>query len=298
MRNILFRVNSSSLIGLGHLMRCLTLAKQYSNHKIIFVCEDLQGNLNQKVIESGYELESIQDDSVSTLIQVIEKYKPALLVIDNYAIKYDFEKEIKAKTAVKILSFDDLYEKHCCDIVLNHNIYADKKKYEGLVPVLCEKRCGNKYTLIRDEFLHSFKKCRSKKSIFVAIGGTDHLGLNIAILNVLQQVFPKYILNVVTTTANKRLKQLKNFCQRQSNIQLHINSNELAKLMNESCLAVVTPSVVVHEVLHMNLPFVSIQTASNQKLMYEYLKQKHYNVLPYFSTLRFKTMIQRLKYAF
>ena len=298
MKHVLFRVNSSSMIGLGHLMRCLTLAKQYSNHKIVFVCENLQGNLNQKVIESGYELESIQDDSVSTLIQVIEKYKPALLVIDNYAIDYSYEKEIKAKTAVKILSFDDLYEKHCCDIVLNHNIYANKKKYEGLVPSLCEKRCGNTYTLIRDEFLHSFKKVRQKRSIFIAIGGTDHLGLNIAILRVLQQVFPKYILNVVTTTANKRLKQLKNFCQRQSNIQLHINSNELAKLMNESCLAVVTPSVVVHEVLHMKLPFIAIQTASNQKFMYEYLKQKHFNVLPYFSTLRFKTMIQRLKHVF
>ncbi len=35
----------------------------------------------------------------------------------------------------------------------NHNISAKKEKYKDLVPKWCEIRCGEKFTLLRDEFL-------------------------------------------------------------------------------------------------------------------------------------------------
>ena len=75
-----------------------------------------------------------------------------MVIFDHYGIDYQYEKQIKIKTEVKILSFDDTYEKHHCDILLNHNIYAKKEQYKDLVPDFCELRCGRKYTLIRDEF--------------------------------------------------------------------------------------------------------------------------------------------------
>ena len=44
--NILFRADSSSTIGTGHIMRDLVLATQYKDANITFVTQNLDGNIN------------------------------------------------------------------------------------------------------------------------------------------------------------------------------------------------------------------------------------------------------------
>jgi len=294
LKKILFRVNSSSNIGLGHLMRCLTLAKEYKDSKIYFACENLAGNFNQKVIEEGYSLKVLKSNDKKEFLKLIKKLKIDFIVIDNYDIDFSFEKYIKQNSKVKLLCFDDIYKKHYCDIVLNHNIYAKEEKYKKLVPSFCELRCGKKHTLIRDEFKKQ-KKVKKKNEIFVAMGGVDHLGLNPKIIDVLVKYFKKYRVNIITSSSNKNLKALKKKCSKYQNINLYIDSKKIAKLMVRSSFAIVTPSVTVHEVIYMNLDFIAIKTADNQRYMYKYLKKKKYKVLETFSNKKLVKLINGIK---
>jgi len=210
-KNILFRADSSSSIGSGHIMRDLVLASKYKNSNIIFATQDLDGNINYKIKEAKYKIHSLKSNSKKELVKLIKELNIDLLIIDHYQIDYKKEKYIKEKTDVKILSFDDTYEKHYCDILLNHNIGAKKKKYKTLVPSTCRVKCGIKYTLIRDEFYKEKNKSYKKTdntNIFLAIGGTDHSNINISILKVLKK-FENLKINIVTTKSNKNLKKLK-----------------------------------------------------------------------------------------
>jgi len=272
---ILFRADSSSTIGTGHIMRDLVLAKQYRDSTIIFATQDLQGNLNSKILETGYDVEILSDNSLEEFQKVVDKYNPELVVIDSYNIDYEFEKKLKTQNPkLKLLSFDDTYEKHHCDILLNHNISADKKRYKGLVPEYYELRCGAEYTLLRDEFIQQKKT----KSIFLAMGGADHSNINIAILEVLKE-FTNIEVNLVTTTANQNLEKLKEYAKDKEWIELYINSNKIAKLMRVSDFAIVTPSVTLNEVFFMELPFIAIKTADNQEDMAQYLRDNNYPIL-------------------
>lgn len=286
--NILIRADSSSSIGTGHIMRDLVLAKQYKNENIIFATQDLVGNINHKIIEAGYKIELLKSNDFEELNELIRKLNIDMVIIDNYDIDYDFEKKLKEdNSSLKIFVLDDIYEKHFCDILLNHNIYANEKKYKNKVLKSCELRCGTKYTLLRDEFLEAKKaKKRVKKknkTIFLAMGGADHKNLNIKILKVVEKFKKSLKVNLVTTTANKHLEELKGYCKDKKWINLHINSKEVANLMNQSDFAIITPSVTANEAYFLDLPFIAIKTAKNQKQMYKFLKQNNYFILKKFN---------------
>lgn len=302
--NILIRADSSSEIGTGHIMRDLVFAEQYNkgSDKVVFATRELIGNINYKVIESKFKLEILTSNNIEKLITLIKKTEIDLLVIDHYSIDYNDEKNIKDATGVKILSFDDTYEKHYCDILLNHNISADPKKYKGLVPKKCELRCGPKYTLLRDEFFIEKKKKRKKilkkrKTVFIAMGGADHSYVNIKILKILKH-FKNLKINIVTTTANKNLKKLEKYVKNKKWINLHINSNQIAKLMSRSDFAIITPSVTVNEIHFLKIPFITIKTANNQKEIYKYLKKKKFNTLNSFNKVKLQKTISKLLKSF
>lgn len=298
--NILFRVDSSSLIGTGHIMRDLVLASQYNNSHITFATQDLKGNINYKIKEAGYNNRILKSNDISEVVILINELKIDLIVIDHYKIDYKYEEELKRTTFIKILSFDDTYEKHYCDILLNHNISANINKYKNLVPLTCELRCGSQYTLIRDEFKKEKKKInfnkkikRKKLKVFIAMGGADHSNKNIKILKSLKE-FPNLKINIVTTKANMNLQVLKEYCSKQKRIKLLVNSDKIAKLMRKSDFAIITPSVTMNEVYFMNIPFIAIKTADNQKDMYSYLHKKNFLVLKKFDKATFKKNILKM----
>jgi len=282
--NILFRADSSSIIGTGHIMRDLVLASQYrkKGYHVIFAVQDLQGNINHKIIESGYNIELLKSNTLTELHSIIKKYNIKKIVIDHYKINWNFEKKLKKKSNIHITSFDDIYLKHYCDTVYNHNIYADKKRYIDLVPKNCTFKCGSKYTLLRDEFIKYKQTIPTRnKSIFIAMGGADIADLNIKILKVLKKVAPTTI-NIITTKANSNLHSLKKHVKGEQNIHLHIDSNQVASLLAQSSLAIITPSVIANEVSFINIPFIAIKVADNQQEMYQYLKKKKIPVLKSF----------------
>jgi UDP-2,4-diacetamido-2,4,6-trideoxy-beta-L-altropyranose hydrolase/UDP-4-amino-4,6-dideoxy-N-acetyl-beta-L-altrosamine N-acetyltransferase len=282
--NILFRVDSSSSIGTGHVMRDLVLVEQFKDDTVIFATQELEGNINFRITEASYQLEILESNEITEVIELIKKYDIQRIVIDNYSIDYDYEKKLKEETNVEIFVIDDTYEKHYCDILLNHNIYADELKYKTLVPKDCTLKCGSKYTLLRDEFINvnRTKKNNIKKTFFIAMGGSDPLNLNIKILEVLE-VFKNIKVNIVTTYSNQNLEELERYSLGKGWINLYINCNFMAELMVNSDYAIITPSVTANEVYYMKLPFIAIKMADNQKYMYEYLLEKKYHVMPEFN---------------
>ncbi len=291
--NILFRADSSSIIGTGHIMRDLVLASQYPNANITFATMELNGNLNHKIIEAGYKIELLKTNDFDELYELIKKLYIDMIIIDHYGIDYEFEKKLKVSNSnLKIFVFDDLYEKHHCDILLNHNIYADENKYKELVPQGCELRCGAKYTLLRDEFIEEKKKTDvAKEAIFIGMGGADSANLSQKILEVLTPLTNQKI-NVVTTSVNPHIDSLQAFVAKHPNVELHIDSHKIAHLMNQSLLAIATPSVILNELFYLDIRFIAIQTADNQKYMVEFLKKNKFDILESLEVSKFKALIK------
>ena len=152
--NIFFRVDSSNIIGTGHLIRCLKLANYFENHNIFFICKNFIGNINKKVLEFNYNLNEIYLDIASIsfdhstwlgedfntdatkTIKILKQYCVDILIVDNYAIDYKWETIVKPYVKKMILIDDFIERKHNCDFIIN-GIEEDKNKYNNL----CNKEC-------------------------------------------------------------------------------------------------------------------------------------------------------------
>lgn len=286
--NILVRADSSSQIGLGHIMRDLVLAQQYPDAVIMFACQDLKGNIIDTI---PYPVHILRSNDPQELLTLIHFLNIDMVIFDHYGIDAEYEKFIKEQTGVSIMSLDDTYEKHHCDILLNHNISADKNRYVDLVPTQCEIRCGSDYTLIRDEFKKEKSQTREKNyDIFIAMGGADTANIT---LDILKAIESKLQICVVTTTANQHLKLLQNYVQGKNTMTLHVNSPEIAKLLNQSRLAIITPSVMAHEVLFMEIPFIAIQTAANQEEIVTYMENMGFTIMRNFDKVTLQLLLKR-----
>ncbi|AJC85235.1 UDP-2,4-diacetamido-2,4,6-trideoxy-beta-L-altropyranose hydrolase [Campylobacter peloridis] len=268
---VLFRSDSSSQIGHGHIKRDLIFAKQYEN--VSFACLPLEGSLIDEIPYPVYELASA---SVYELINLIKKEKFDLLIIDHYDIGINDEKLIKLETGVKILSFDDEIKEHFCDILLNVNAYAKESDYENLVPKHCELRCGFSYALIRDEFYQESKIKREKTyDYFICMGGSDPKNLSLKIADDL--ALDKKII-IATTKSNKHLKKLEKLHQLKPNIKILIDHHNLARLMNESKKLIISASSLVNEALMLKANFKAIAYAKNQEKIATWLAKKGFEV--------------------
>ena len=256
----LIRADSSSKIGHGHIRRDLILAQNFKDAS--FACIDLPGSLAGEI---PYPVFTLKSADVNELVNLIKEHKFELLIIDHYGISAADEKLIKEQTSVQILSFDDNYKEHFCDYLLNVNIYAQPQKYANLVPANCELIFS---PLVRSEFYGEAKIKREKKfNYLIALGGTLNLTAKIA-SNLLAK---NKKVAAVTTSANVNLANLQILADSEPNFSLFINSNEVARLMNESEILVISASSLVNEALVLGARFKAVRVADNQNEMAQWL---------------------------
>jgi UDP-2,4-diacetamido-2,4,6-trideoxy-beta-L-altropyranose hydrolase len=283
--NIVFRVDSSTQIGMGHLMRCLTLADELKkqNHDVVFICRDLKGNLISiikypvLVLPKGVYFKSddlyinwlgaTQEQDAKQTIEVISK-NTDILIVDNYALNEIWHKKVRQHTK-KIVVVDDLADrKFDCDLLLNQNLGSQLDDYENKVPNSCILLLGCDYALLRPEFKKLRKKAIDKrrgvkeiKNIFVSMGGSD---VNNITYDILEQLDSKFNIVVVLGAFSPHNEMIKDYAI-DKNIEVIIGAVNMAELMLNADLAIGASGSTNWERLCLGLPSLIFTVAKNQR---------------------------------
>ncbi len=229
------------------------------NGKFLIICRECDKKLTNLPI--------LQIKNEEEFFEKVKKLKPKEVIVDNYNFKYEDEKKFKALfPKIKLTVFDDTYEKHFCNEIINHNLGAKKEKYENPKIVKIIK------PLIRDEFKRIKKRKFKREGIFISLGGSDSNNLTLKVLKILKPL--KMQVNLYITNANQNLDKIKKFAFLNRWVKLHINK-DVALGMAKSEFGIITPSVISYEAIFMKLPFIAIKTASNQKEVAKYLKREY-----------------------
>ena len=286
------RVDSSEMIGSGHLMRCLTLAERmcFDGAEVHFICRDLAGNLNHLIEERGFALHILPRhapersligyeawltvmpnlDAAETA-EVLRAIQPvSRLVVDSYALDASWEQKMRPLVS-EIFVIDDLANRrHDCDFLLDQNFYRDlQHRYDDLVSEKCKLLLGPRHALLRQEFYEV--KARlvprdgSLRRILVFYGGSDRTQeTEKAIRALVQLQLPSVAVDVVVGGSNPRREQIERLCRQHDFLRYHCQVENMAELMANADLCLGAGGTTTWERCFLGLPTIVTAIAENQ----------------------------------
>ena len=282
--NIAFRVDSSSKVGSGHLVRCINLAKELKKRgaKIFFISRNCHGNVNY-LVEKNFKLiklsnnldfsDNLQCKDAENTIKNLKELDINLLIVDSYYLSSIWE--IKVHKYCKIMVIDDLANrKHYCDFILDQNFYENlHNRYDPLILKSCKKFLGPRYALLKDDFSVQRKKLKNSKyntnkhkRCFIFYGGNDFENLTEMTFNIFcSELLKREYLDIVVGSKYKYIKRLSNKVMKRPRTSLHVQTNNMAKIMSKADYSICSGGVNTWERICLYIDSHVIISAENQR---------------------------------
>ena len=252
MCDVVFRVDASARLGIGHLVRSLTLADELRRRGagVRFVCNRLSLDHAAFVRSRGAELLELAPDAAGAQEVDAECTAAALagrpahwMVVDNYALGAPWESAMRARGA-RILAIDDLADRdHECDVLLDQNYLPDgESRYRGRVPQQCVLLIGPRFALLAPEYRAHREglaaRPRRPSRLMVFFGGTDPQHLTERAFEALSTTELQHLaVDVVCTGDEPRRRALERRAALRPGASVYGSRPHLADLMARADLA-------------------------------------------------------------
>jgi UDP-2,4-diacetamido-2,4,6-trideoxy-beta-L-altropyranose hydrolase len=288
---VIFRVDSGTGIGSGHLMRCLALAEGLRDQdvQVSFVSRELPGNLIPLLLSKEMPVSVLPAPAATTVnpgknnpnnlgvtqaedalqtIEALNGKKADWLVVDHYGLGVEWEENLSLYCK-SLMVIDDLANRsHACDILLDQNYFPDNmQRYKALVPPLCKKLLGPKYALLQKEFQKLRKeqagKIRDFKKLLVFFTAGDDQGETLKAMHGIALFGKAEHVDVVVGKANTDRERIREMCLTQ-NWGYHCQVDYMPALIAQADLVIGGGGSSNWERCALGMPALVVILAENQ----------------------------------
>ena len=274
---ILFRVDASAQMGMGHLMRCLALAQAmrlaFPQLAIYFALSTGSVPYAQSREDWLGELILVPEqlalaDEPLWLAQVCAQNTIGMFILDGYQFDQDYCQQLHPLPCMKVV-FDDNNNSGLlfADAVINGASNAAHLDYQVSAPgaLLC---VGEQYRILREEFAADSARLpwAERHSLSIVMGGSDPLNLSLSIMQALQQSGFADNIILVTGAAYQHLSSLQQFLQHsQLRVSHRHNCQHMADVFSQSRLVVSAAGGSQFELAACYCPALLLVVADNQR---------------------------------
>lgn len=283
------RVDANQKIGIGHVMRCLSIAAEVRRcmGNVTFLTTD---NDTEKMITAyGFSVICLDgqwdnmESELDELLELIITQDVQQLLIDSYFVTEYYLNVLHQY--IRLIYIDDIIAfPYPVDLLINYNIFANEKEYQKLYHFSDRKPeflLGCEYVPLRLEFcdIHGKRNVRREcndsnmesaypktKKILITSGGTDNNNLLNSLLYQLKEkdwfhmIECHVIIGKFYLFKSKLLQQWSD-C---SNVFLYENVSNMSEYMLMCDIAVTAGGSTVYELCACGVPAVMYTLADNQ----------------------------------
>ncbi len=262
----LLRADASLNIGVGHVMRSISLGEALveEGFRVEFVSFNLAQELKDFATSSGLRVVELACEPFGRQdAEFVLECAADISIIDGYEFSREFFAVLESRV-VRFAVIDDNVETKALSptLVINQNPHAVASMYRHLVgnPTLL---LGLQFAMIRREVREFAKKNQrvSDGSVFVAMGGSDFLGLTAPLVRELAQL--GRVVRVAVGHTNPRRAEVAATAGEFDNVELIDQSQYVASLAKAE-VAVLAAGSSLWEAAALGVPTLALIVADNQ----------------------------------
>lgn len=279
---IVVRADASRVLGVGHVMRCLTLVEAL-DAKAWFICSQTDGHIGDLIAARGHQVHLLADampaaEDAAHTAAFAAQYKASLVLVDHYKLNATWEREMPCSVMV----IDDLADRpHACAVLLDQNLGRDLADYAGLVAPECVCLIGPRYALLRPEFQAvraQSLQARAQKTpldgsgrahVLITMGGTDApnaTGWVLEALHQMPEICETVRISVVLGPTAPHQQAVRSALETlDCPSTLLIGTDRMASLMAEADLAIGAAGSTSWERCTVGLATITVVIAENQR---------------------------------
>lgn len=271
---IVFRIDASWKIGLGHLVRSLALAEGMKDAGInsLFVLTSRSAYVTRKILKAGHNVKIIRRDGIlndaKQTKECVETFGASALIIDLRHTNNIYLNFLK-KTCLLVVLVDDFGNLHpASGILINYNVGAEK--YRGVRDSKVKYLLGPQYFMLRKEFQSRVGKNNAKNNlnrILITMGGSDPNNFTERILELLRHIkqASDVKVSVVVGPLYRKKKRLVNrITKANGNIRLLFSAEKMSNELSKSDLVITSGGITKYEVAALGVPAVIIPPSEKQ----------------------------------
>ena len=294
---MLIRVDSSRIMGSGHLMRCLVLAESLraQGYYSVFICRDYLENLISIIQDSQFPCITLpfyttalkapfdvgddyskwlgvsQKEDAQETINIIKNMCIKLLIVDHYALDWIWESELRPYVQLLMVIDDLANRKHDCDFLLDQNFYLNAlQRYENLLTD-SQTFLGPNYCLLKKSLL----KIRYQRQILgkidsqlvsrvlIFMGASDNHNITLQIISAIKDSGWEGHVDVVLGSLNPRKEFFQKECQNLGYF-FYFQPSNYFELLVQADLVIGAGGTSTWERCCIGLPTITISIAENQ----------------------------------
>lgn len=299
--NIFFRVDANSFIGMGHIMRCLSIADAFHNVSIsvFFVLADesvksLVNSRGYKTIVLNTDYSNMESELTLWKLRSFEYTTPDILIVDSYYVTSTYLTELRRQMKGILIYIDDILSlPYPVDVLVNYNTYASSSAYEELyrdsdyaVPA-SHLILGPSYAPLRSMFRDIPRRTQSKniENVLVSTGGSDELHLALAIIkklcapcsyngDIADNILAGYSNQSLTDTRyhfligamNADTDKIKRMTYGRTDVVIHHNVQDMRGLIEGMDICISAAGSTLYEICSCGVPLITFSLADNQML--------------------------------